>query len=69
MIFPQILLLLAACERSGPPPAPPADPWPDEAEVLFQEAEVLKYELERRRQEAERLRARGIEGAPPRPRP
>ena len=68
LIFPQILLLLSACEPSGESPVA-EEPWPNEAEVLFQEAEALKYEVERRRVERKRLGAQGLEGAPPLPRP
>jgi len=67
VIFPQILLLLAACDEPSEPRVAP-EPWPNEAEALFQEAEALKYELEQRKLEAERLRAQGLDGAPPMPR-
>ncbi len=68
-IVPQLagLVMLSGCDRSPPPPPP--EPWPNDAEVLFQQAEVLRYELIRRQTEAARLRAQGLEGAPPMPRP
>ncbi len=65
LILTQTLVLATACEQRQPPPAPPAEPWPTEAEEVFQRAEVLKYELEQQRLEQERLRAQGLEGAPP----
>lgn len=67
MIFPQILLLLSACE-APPEPRVAEEPWSNEAEVLFQEAEALKYSLEQQKLEAGRLRSQGLEGAPPSPR-
>ena len=66
-IFPQLALILVACEGSSEPPVPP-EPWSNEAEVLFQDAEVLKYDLERRKAEAARLRDQGLDGVPPMPR-
>ena len=67
VIFPQILLLLCACEQQPKPQVAP-EPWSNEAEELFQEAEALRYSLEKQRLEAERLKAQGLEGAPPTPR-
>lgn len=67
LIFPQILLLLCACERPADPGVAP-EPWSNEAEVIFQEAEALKYSLEKQKLEAEKLEAQGLEGAPPSPR-
>jgi len=59
-------LLLAACSD---PPAPPlsAEPWPDEAEVIFQQAEVLRYSVEQQRLERERLRRLGLDDTVPLP--
>ena len=69
-IVPQLALVVtvSACDRASPPP-PAAEPWPDDAEVTFQQAEVLRYELIRRQTEAARLRAQGLDGVPPMPRP
>jgi len=66
-IFPQILFLLSGCEVP-PEPQEDADPWSNEAEVIFQEAEALKYSLEKQKLATGRLRAQGLEGAPPSPR-
>ena len=64
VIFPQILLLLCACEQAPEPRVAP-EPWPNEAEVVFQEAEALKYSLEKQKLETEKLEAQGLDGAPP----
>jgi hypothetical protein len=67
LIFPQILVLLSACE--APPESRITAPfWSNEAEVLFQEAEALKYTLEQQKLETRRLREQGLKGAPPSPR-
>ncbi len=68
VILPQIALLLTACDQQPPPAKIAQEPWPNEAEVLFQQAEVLRYELEQRKLESERLQAQGLVGAPPMPR-
>ncbi len=68
VIFPQILLLLAACEQQQATPKVAPEPWPNEAEVVFQQAAVLRYEVEERKAEAARLKAQGLDGAPPMPR-
>jgi hypothetical protein len=67
LIFPQILLLLSACE-APPEPRVTAPLWSNEAEVLFQEAEALKYTLEQQKLETRRFSELGLEGAPPSPR-
>jgi hypothetical protein len=64
LILTQTLWLTTACEQQQQPTLP-AEPWPTEAEELFQQAEVLKYEVEQQRLEMERLRAQGLDGAPP----
>lgn len=66
VIFAQILLLAGCDQRSDQQVS--GEPWPNEAEVLFQEAEALKYTLEQQELESLRLEAQGLEGAPPAPR-
>ncbi len=64
-------VLLSACSDPPPasPPVPP-EPWPNEAEAVFQQAEALRYSVEQQRLEHARLRRLGLEDAvPPPPKP
>jgi hypothetical protein len=64
--FLPLVLLLAGCEKDQPVThAHAPDPWPNEAEVVFQTAEALKYSVEQQKLEIARLKAQGIEGNPP----
>ncbi|WP_457674704.1 hypothetical protein [Thiolapillus sp.] len=64
LILTQSLWLTTGCEPEQKT-ALPAEPWPTEAEELFQQAEVLKYEVEQQQLEMARLKDQGLEGAPP----
>ena len=64
--FLSMVLLLAGCEIEQPVTQLHAsDPWPNEAEVVFQTAEALKYSVEQQKLEIARMKAQGIEGNPP----
>ena len=68
--FTAAFLLLTGCEQDQGErtKSVAADPWSDEAEVLFQEAEALKYTLQQQQLESARLQEQGLDGQPPSPR-
>lgn len=58
-----MLLLLSACEPEKPSAQASNEPWPNEAEALFQEAAALRYTLEQQKLEEQRLQTLGV-GSP-----
>lgn len=68
-LLPSLLLLSLAVAGCGkaPPQEKHQEPWPDEAEAVFQEAEALKYSLQQHSLEEQRLREAGLPAHPPAP--
>lgn len=64
-VWAWLLICTSACSEAPDPPVAPADPWPDEAEVLYQTREVIRYVDEQQRLKLEQLRTLGIDTAPP----
>ena len=64
LILTQMFWLLGACENIQQP-AIEKEPWPTEAEVVFQQEAVLRYELDQQQRETKKLQSQGIDGSPP----
>lgn len=68
--LPVYIFFLSVClpgctEQANEQSAKSAEPWPTDAEVLFQRAEVLKYTQEQQRLEQLKLEQLGIDGSAP----
>ncbi len=58
-------LCMAACSDAPEPAVKPADPWPNQAEILYQTREVIRYVDDQQRLELKRLEALGVDPEPP----
>lgn len=65
--FLPLVLLLTGCGQEPPVTAetPKAEPWSNDAELVFQQAEALKHSLEQQKLEQQRIKDQGLEGRPP----